>query len=65
MDNFEEINKNEYLTLVPTNESNEIMKKYEELWNKTKDLIISITKKSDDCDKKYMKIKFNADDELF
>ena len=65
MDNFEEINKNEYLTLVPANESKEIMKKYEELWNKTKDLIISITKNSDDCDEKYMKIKFNADDELF
>ena len=27
---FEEINKNKYLTLVPTNESKEIIKKYEE-----------------------------------
>ena len=24
----------------------------------------SITKNSDDCDEKYMKIKFNSDDEL-
>ena len=28
---FEEINKSKYLTLVPTNESKEIIKKYEEL----------------------------------
>ena len=28
---FEEINKNKYLTLVPTNESKEIIKKYKEL----------------------------------
>ena len=31
---FEEINKNKYLTLVPTNESKEKIKKYEELWSK-------------------------------
>ena len=41
---FEEINGNKYLTLVPTNESNEKIKRYEE---------------------KYIKIKFNSDDELF
>ena len=28
------------------------------------DLIRSVTKKSDDYDEKYMKIKFNSDDEL-
>ena len=28
---FEEINENKYLTLVPTNESKEITKKYKEL----------------------------------
>ena len=56
---FEEINKNKYLTLVPTNESNKIIKKYEQLWNKISDLIRSVTKNSDDYDEKYMKIKFN------
>ena len=61
---FEEINGNKYLTLVPTNESKEKIKKYEELWIKIKDLMRSITKKSDDYDQKYMKIKFNSDDEL-
>ena len=39
-------------------------KKYEELWSKIKDLIRSITKNSDDYNEKYMKIKFNSDDEL-
>ena len=43
---FEEINGNKYLTLVPTNESKE--KKYEELRIKIRDLIRSITKRSDD-----------------
>ena len=56
---FEEINGNEYLTLVPANESKEKNKKYEELWSKIRDLIGSITKISDEYDKKYMKIKFN------
>ena len=59
-----EINGNEYLTLVPTNESIEKIKKYEELWCKIRDLIRSITKNSDDYDEKYMKIKFNLDNNL-
>ena len=61
---FEEINKNKYLTLVPTNKSKEIIKKYGELWTKIRDLISSLTKKSDYYNEKYMKIKFNFDDEL-
>ena len=61
---FEEINRSKYLTLVPANESKEIIKGYEELWSKTRNLIRSITKNSDDDDEKYMKIKFNSDDEL-
>ena len=52
------------MTLVPTNESKEKVKIYEELWSKIKGLIRSITKKSDDYDEKYMKIKFNSDDKL-
>ena len=60
---FEDIAKIKYLLLVPTNESKKI-KKYEELWRNTRDLIRSITKNSDDYDEKYMKIKFNSDDRL-
>ena len=52
------------MTLVPTNESKEIIKKYNELWNKIRDLIMSKTKKLDEYDEKYKKIKFNSDDKL-
>ena len=50
---FEEFNGNKYLTLVPTNESKEKTKKFEELWIKI--LSRSITKNSDDYYEKYMK----------
>ena len=42
------------------------IKKIEELQIKIRDLIKPVTKKSDDYDndEKYMKIKFNSDDEL-
>ena len=59
---FEEINGNKYLTLFPTSESKEKIKKYKELW--IKNLIKSITKNSDGYDEKYIKIKFNLDDNL-
>ena len=61
---FEEIDKNKYLTLVPTNESKEKIKKYAEMWSKIRDLVRSITKTSDDYDEKFMNIKFFLDDEL-
>ena len=38
--------------------------KNEERWIKIRDLTRSITKNSDDYDKKYIKIKFSSDDEL-
>ena len=34
------------------------------MWRKIRDLIRSITKNSDDYDEKYMKIKFDLDDDL-
>ena len=45
---FKEINGNKYLTLFPTNESKEEMKKYGELWIKIRDWIRPVTKKSGD-----------------
>ena len=45
---FQEINENKNLTVVPTDESKEIMKKYKELWSKIKDLIKPKTNNSDD-----------------
>ena len=50
--NFEESNGNKYLTLVLTNETKAKIKKYEERWNKIRDLIRLITKNSDDYDEK-------------
>ena len=61
---FEEINRNKYLTEVPTDESKEKIKRYEKLWIKIRELIRSINKNSDDYDGKYMKIKFNSHDNL-
>ena len=40
------------------------MKKYEELCIKIRDLFRSVTKKSDDYDEKYIKIKLSSDDKL-
>ena len=57
---FEEINGNKYLTLVPTNENKEIIKKFEELWSKIGDLIRSVTTILDGFDEKCLKIKFNS-----
>ena len=61
---FEEINGLKYLTLVPSHESKEKIKKYEKLWIKIRDLIRSITKNADDYDEKHMKNKFDSDGNL-
>ena len=61
------------MTLVPTNENKEIMKNYEQLRSKIRDLIKLITNSSDDDDdddddydddEKYMKTKFNLNNYL-
>ena len=49
----EESNGNRYLMLVPINESNKILKKYEESWSKIRGLVKSINSYSDDYDQKY------------
>ena len=43
---FEKINGNKYLTVIATNESKEKIKKCAELQNKIRDLVRSVTKKS-------------------
>ena len=52
------------MTLVPTNKTKDILKKYEELWDNIKDLTKSKANNLGDYDKKYMKIKFNSDGNL-
>ena len=62
---FEEIDGNKYLTLVPTNESKEKINKYVELCRiKIRDLIRLVSKKSDDYDEKFIKIRLYLDDKL-
>ena len=56
---LKESNRNKYLKIVPTNESKNTLKKYEELCTKIRVFIGSINNSSYDCDEKYMKIKFN------
>ena len=46
------------MTLVPSDESKYALKKCKELWNKMANLIRSITNNSDDCNEKYVKIKY-------
>ena len=50
--------------LVSTNESKDTVKKYEKLWNRIRDFIRPVTKNSGNYDQKYMKIKFDLDDDL-
>ena len=52
------------MTLVPSDENKATRKKYEELWDKIRELIKSITYNPDNYDKKYMEIKFNQDGDL-
>ena len=52
------------MTQLPTNESKDTLKKREELWIKIRVLIRSKTDNSANYDEKYMKIKFNSDDDL-
>ena len=61
---LEETNGNKYLMLVPTNESKDKIKKYEELWTNIRDLIKSVIIESDEYDEKQMRIKFDTDDKL-
>ena len=56
---FEEINGNKHLALVHTSRSKEIMKIYEKLWSKMRDLMRSINKNSNDHDEKLFFMKIN------
>ena len=52
------------MSQVPTDESKDAMKKYEELWSKIRNLIRSITNDSYNYDYTYRKAKFHSDDDL-
>ena len=60
----EKYNENQYLTLTLINKRKDTVKKYEELWTKIRDVVCLTSSDSDDDDKKYIKIKFDSDDDL-
>ena len=55
---------NKYLVFDSTDENQELLEKYNEVFNGIRDKIKEVS--SDECDyeKDYMKIKFNSDDDL-
>ena len=61
---IEESSENKYFTLIPTDESEDTLKKYGDLWTKIRNLINSKTNNSDDYHNKYVKIKSDLDDDL-
>ena len=50
--------------LVFTDKSKDALKKHEELWNKIKTFIRSLTNNSGNYDEKYMKIRIDPDGDL-
>ena len=52
------------MTLVPTNQNEDTLKKYKELRNKIRELITSATNNLDLYDGKYIKIILNSDNDL-
>ena len=61
---FEEKNGNKYLTLDSTDKNKELLKKYAELWDGIKISIENVNNKLSEHEKKFMKIKFNSDNDL-
>ena len=61
---IEEKGVNKYLVFDSTGKNKELIKKYNDVFNRIRDKIKEIN--SDECDyeKDYMKIKFNSDDDL-
>ena len=52
------------MKLVHTDKSKDALKKYGDLWKKIKSIIRSTSNRSDNYFEKYLKIRFNSDDEL-
>ena len=53
-----------YLVFDSTDENKELLKKYNDVFNGIRDKIKEINSNECDCEKDYMKIKFNSDDDL-
>ena len=62
---IEEKGVNKYLIFDSTDENKELLKKYNDVWNGIKNEFKTINGgKENNYEKNYMKIKFNADDDL-
>ena len=62
---IEEKNGSKHLVFDSRNETNKVLKKYNEVWNGVKNVIKTIIGgKTSDYDIDFMKIKFNSDDNL-
>ena len=53
---IEESNGNKYLPLVPNDEIKDTLKKFEELWSKSRDLVRSISNSLDDYEKEHIEV---------
>ena len=61
---IEEINENKYLIFDSIDENNELLKKYNDVFNGIVGKIKEISNDECDYEEDYMKIKFNPDDNL-
>ena len=61
---IEEKGMNKYLVFDSTDENKELLKKYNDVFNRITDKITEINNNECDYEKDYMKIKFNSDDDL-
>ena len=61
---IEEKGVNKYLVFDSTDENKELLKKYNDVFNRTRDKIKEVSIDECDYEKDYIKIKFNSDDNL-
>ena len=61
---IEEKGVNKYLVFDSTDENKELLKKYNDVFNGIRSKIKKISGNECDCEKDYMEIKFNSDDDL-
>ena len=60
---IEEKNGNKYLIFDSTNENKDLLKKYSDVLSGIKNKIEVVSSDKYDCEKDYIKIKFNSDDD--
>ena len=61
---IEEKGATKYLVFDSTDENKELLKKYNDVWNRIKNKIKEVSDSECDYEKDYMKIKFNSDNNL-